>query len=55
MSGEKDPFGSPAEFADPVPLIPAPVTHVWLEGAGHDPKRKEAEIAAIVRDWIRSF
>lgn len=51
VSGEKDPFGSPAEFAEHIDAIPGPVTQVWLPG-GHDPRNKDAEIAAAVRDWI---
>jgi len=54
VSGEKDPFGSPADFADAVTAIPGPVTQVWLPG-GHDPKNKDAEIVAAVRDWLATL
>ena len=54
VSGEKDPFGSPAEFDEHVAAIPGPVTQVWLPG-GHDPKSKDDEIATTVADWIGSL
>lgn len=51
VTGEKDPFGSPDEFAAHVSAIPGPVTQVWVPG-GHDPRNRDAEIAAAVRDWL---
>ena len=33
---------------------PAPVTHHWLDG-GHDLKGKDAEVAAVVADWVRAL
>lgn len=36
VSGSKDPFGTPAELADAIALIPAATTFVELTGAGHD-------------------
>jgi hypothetical protein len=51
VSGEKDPFGSPAEFARAVKAIPGPVTQVWVPG-GHDPRNKDDEIAATVVTWL---
>ena len=50
VSGEKDPFGSPAEFAEYLPAIPGKVTQEWVTG-GHDP-RSDTRIATIVREWI---
>jgi len=54
ISGSKDPFGSPDEFDREVAAIPGPVTQVWLPG-GHDPRTKDAEIAAVVRDWLAAI
>ncbi len=51
VSGEKDPFGSPAEFAAHVQAIPGPVTQVWLRG-GHDPRNQDDAIADAVTAWI---
>jgi predicted alpha/beta-hydrolase family hydrolase len=55
VSGTKDQFGTPDELEHHTAAIPGPVTHVWLDGAGHDPKRRDAEIATVVADWIRSL
>jgi uncharacterized protein len=51
VSGERDPFGSPAEFDEAVQAIPGPVTQVWLPG-GHDPRNQDEAIAAAVKDWL---
>lgn len=50
LSGERDPFGSPAEFADHTPMIAGPVTTVWIPG-NHSPK-DEASVVAHVRAWF---
>jgi predicted alpha/beta-hydrolase family hydrolase len=54
VSGEKDPFGSPAEFAEYLPAIRGTVTQLWLPG-GHDPRGADPRIAAAVRDWLRQL
>jgi len=36
VSGSKDPFGSPAEIQSAFQLVPAPVSFLLIEGAGHD-------------------
>ena len=38
VSGTRDPFGTPAELEAATAAIPGPVTHVWIEGAGHEVK-----------------
>jgi predicted alpha/beta-hydrolase family hydrolase len=53
VSGEKDPFGSPDEFAAAVKAIPGQVTQVWV-GGGHDPK-KDDEVSSAVADWLASL
>ena len=53
ISGEKDPFGSPEEFADHLRAITATVTQVWLPG-GHDP-RADARVAAAVAEWLNTL
>ena len=32
--------------------IPGPVTHVWIEGKGHDLKGQDQVIATAVADWV---
>jgi predicted alpha/beta-hydrolase family hydrolase len=51
VSGERDPFGSPAEFDEAVKAVAGPVTQVWLPG-GHDPRNQDEAIAAAVADWL---
>jgi uncharacterized protein len=51
ISGDKDPFGSPAEFAEHVGSIPGPVTQLWLPG-GHDPRNADPAIGAAIVDWL---
>ncbi|MGQ0617559.1 MAG: alpha/beta hydrolase family protein [Acidimicrobiia bacterium] len=52
VSGTKDPFGSPDELTSHTATIVGPVTHVWVEGGGHDFKRHDAHVAETVRDWV---
>ncbi len=54
VSGDRDPFGSPAEFAEQIQRIPGPVTQVWVPGA-HDPRGADALVAAAVRSWLVSL
>jgi predicted alpha/beta-hydrolase family hydrolase len=51
VSGDADPFGSPAELAEHAAAIPGPTTFVTLRGA-HDLKGKDAQVASAVADWI---
>jgi predicted alpha/beta-hydrolase family hydrolase len=51
VSGDKDPFGTPAEFEEHLAAIPGPVTVVWLKG-GHDPRNQDGVIAETVADWL---
>lgn len=53
VSGTADPFGSPEELIDHLAAIAGPVTHVWVEGAGHDWKGRDVQIAAVVADWVK--
>lgn len=51
ISGDRDPFGTPAEFAEQTTLIHANVTQVWVPGA-HDPRGGDRLVAAAVRSWL---
>ena len=55
VSGTKDPFGSPAELERHAKEIPGQVTHVWIDGGGHDFKRHDDDVAEKVRDWLRGL
>lgn len=52
VGGTRDPFGTPDELEAATALVPGPVTHVWLDGAGHDPKGVDATIGAAVASWL---
>jgi len=52
ISGTKDPFGSPDELIEWTATIPAPVEHIWIEGARHDLKGADATIAAAVASFV---
>lgn len=54
VSGERDPFGSPAELGAHVGAIPGPVTQVWLPG-GHDPRNQDGAIADAVTAWMSTL
>lgn len=51
VSGERDPFGRPDELEAAVKAIPSAVTIEWLAG-DHSLRRKDEEVAAVVRAWI---
>lgn len=52
VSGTRDPFASPSELQEATAAIPGPVTHVWIDGAGHDLKKAEVEVAETVAAWV---
>lgn len=54
VHGTRDPFGAPDELQQWTSTIAGEVTHQWLDG-GHDLKGKDAEVAAVVADWVRSL
>lgn len=55
VHGTRDPFATPEELQTWTATIPGPVTHVWIEGKGHDLKGADQRIAAIVADWITTL
>lgn len=50
VSGQRDPFGSPEEFAPWVATVPGPTEVVWVNGA-HAPSDDGAVVAAVA-DWL---
>ena len=53
VSGDRDPFGTPDEFATHTAAIAGDVTHVWLPGRGHDTRPADDEaVVAAVRSWL---
>ena len=55
ISGTRDPFGAPSELERATASIPGDVTHVWVEGKGHDLKGADALVAETVRDWVSAL
>ena len=52
VSGTRDAFGAPAELEAATATIAGPVTHVWIDGGDHGLRRRDAEVTAVVRDWL---
>ena len=56
VNGDRDPFGTPGEFAAHLGAIPGSVTVHWLEGQGHNPKPKsDTEIVTAVGAFLAAF
>ena len=52
VSGTKDTFGTPDELQEWTATIPAPVTHGWIDGKGHDLKGADDRVAAAVVEFL---
>jgi uncharacterized protein len=48
VQGTVDPFGSPAELADAIKLIPALTETITVAGAGHDLKRGRFDLSPVL-------
>ena len=56
VGGDRDPFGTPEEFAEHIGTIGGEVTVHWLEGQGHNPKPKsDTEIVTVVAGFLDEF
>jgi predicted alpha/beta-hydrolase family hydrolase len=53
ISGTRDTFGTPDELEHHTAVIPGDVTHVWIDGKGHDLKGCDQRIADAVAAWVR--
>jgi predicted alpha/beta-hydrolase family hydrolase len=55
VQGVRDPFGTPAEFAEHLPLIRGPLTEHWIN-ANHSPKESlDDDIVGFVRTWLKAL
>lgn len=52
VSGDRDPFGTPAELAEAQSLVGSPVTSITVEGAGHELKGADAQVHPALRAWL---
>lgn len=55
VSGTRDAFGAPDELEQATASIPAPVTHVWVDGKGHDLRGADALLAETVKKWLTAL
>ena len=55
VSGTRDPFGTPEELHAATATMTAPVTHHWVDGKGHDLRGADADVAIVIRDWLRAL
>lgn len=55
VSGTRDPFGTPDDLEFHTRAIPGPVTHVWIDGGGHDLKGADARVAEAVTAWAEAL
>ena len=54
IQGNRDPFGSPEEFAQHLPSIPGALAEVWLD-ANHSPKKFDDQIVAETDLWLNGL
>jgi uncharacterized protein len=52
VSGTRDAFGTPAGLEAAAATVAGPVTTHWIEGAGHDLRRADGRVAALVAEWV---
>jgi len=52
ISGDRDPFGSPAEFDAHIGSISAKVDSVWLADDAHDPTKNDDLFVSSVSRWL---
>jgi predicted alpha/beta-hydrolase family hydrolase len=55
VSGTRDAFGTPDELAEHIAAISGPVTHVTVEGAGHDLKGKSEVVVDTTLAWLKTI
>ena len=53
VSGTKDDFGTSDELQSAFSVVPTRVEWHWVENARHELARKDADVAAVVADWVR--
>lgn len=53
VSGTRDEFGSPDALRHAFDAVPAPVEWHFVEGARHELRGADNEVAAVVTEWVR--
>jgi predicted alpha/beta-hydrolase family hydrolase len=52
VSGTRDAFARPDELEASSAAIRGPVSHAWIDGGDHGLRRKDAQVADLVGDWL---
>ena len=52
VSGTRDDFGTPEEMTAATAGIAGPVTHRWIDGARHDLRGRDEEVATVVGGFL---
>lgn len=52
ISGTRDEFGSPTELREAFTLLPNQPTVKFIEGAGHDLRGHNANVGAMIKEWL---
>lgn len=52
VSGTRDPFATPSELEEATAAVFGPVAHVWVDGARHELRGAEVEVAEAVAAWV---
>jgi predicted alpha/beta-hydrolase family hydrolase len=55
VSGTRDAFAGTDELEAATAAIAGPVTHVWIEGGDHGLRRRDAEVAEVVAQWLAAL
>lgn len=55
VSGSRDEFATPEELAAHLAAVPVAPTLRMIEGARHDLRGKDAEVATIVAGWVHGL
>jgi predicted alpha/beta-hydrolase family hydrolase len=55
VSGTRDPFGTPDEFARWTKTVGGPVAEHWIDNRGHDLKGADTEVASVVSGWLAAL
>lgn len=53
LSGTKDPFATPVELERHLAAIAGPVTWCWIDGAAHEWRGRDTQVAEAVAAWLR--
>ena len=53
VSGTRDEFATPAELGEHLAVLPVAATVRWVQGARHDLRGHDDDVASVVAEWMR--